>query len=191
MKQRACHGATVATGTASSRSRAHALRPRLDRSRALRDPGFSPSDGRAREGPRLALATGVKTAADVMTGPAVFVTPADSLLAAAGLMAVHHLRHLPVIEGGIVVGVLSDRDVRTTIGDPTRFVAAPEHIRAIAVREAMSGPAITVPATIPLPELAKTFAELKIGALPVVGPDRELVGVVSYVDVLRAGEKSA
>ncbi len=126
------------------------------------------------------------TAADVMADPAVMITPSDSLLVAAGLMAEHQLRHLPVIEGGVVVGMLSDRDIRTVIGDPLRFVATPERLSRVNVRDAMTGPAITVAPSTPLTELAAKFADQKIGALPVIDRERTLLGIVSYVDVLRA-----
>ena len=126
------------------------------------------------------------TAADLMSEPAVTVTPDDSLLVAAGIMAEHQLRHLPVIGAGLVVGILSDRDVRTAVGDPVRFITGPETARLITVRDAMTGPAVTVAAHTPLAELAAEFADDKIGALPVVDRERKLLGVVSYVDVLRA-----
>ncbi|HTR52741.1 MAG TPA: CBS domain-containing protein, partial [Kofleriaceae bacterium] len=126
------------------------------------------------------------TAADVMSEPAVTITRDDPLLVAVGLMAEHQLRHLPVIEAGLVIGMLSDRDVRTAVGDPVRFITGPEAMRLITVRDAMTGPAITVAAQAPLTELATEFADDKLGALPVVDRERKLLGVVSYVDVLRA-----
>lgn len=129
---------------------------------------------------------GPMTAGDVMTEPAVAITPEDSLLVAAGLMAEHQLRHLPVTEAGAVIGMLSDRDVRTAVGDPIRFTTGPETARLITVRDAMTGPAITVGAHTPLAELAAKFADEKIGAVPVIDRERKLLGVVSYVDVLRA-----
>ncbi len=121
-----------------------------------------------------------------MSEPAVFVTREDSLLVAAALMAEHRLRHLPVVRAGQVIGMLSDRDVRTAIGDPVRCIATPEIYRAITVGDAMTGPAVTVAATTPLPELASRFTDDRIGALPVVDRDGKLLGVVSYVDVVRA-----
>lgn len=125
-------------------------------------------------------------AADIMTEPPVIVTSSDGLLVAAGLMASHQIRHLPVIEAGMVVGMLSDRDIRTVVGNPLRFVTAPDSMRALYVRDAMTAAPATIPADCELNELATRFADAKIGALPVVDRDARLVGIVSYVDVLRA-----
>ncbi|HEX7837841.1 MAG TPA: CBS domain-containing protein, partial [Kofleriaceae bacterium] len=56
------------------------------------------------------------TAGDAMTEPAVSVRPTDSLLDAAKLMVDHQVRHLPVVDDGAVVGMVSDRDIRTVAG---------------------------------------------------------------------------
>ena len=53
----------------------------------------------------------------------------DRLMDALARMAARNIRHLPVIDGqGVVVGMLSERDVRTAIGDPTAAVQL-EHAR--------------------------------------------------------------
>lgn len=131
------------------------------------------------------------TAADLMTRPAVFVTPRDSLLVAAGLMAEHRLRHLPVMRAGGVIGMISDRDLRTTIGDPQRLIAAPEAVRAFTVEDAMTGPAVTIEQNASIAEIAAILTDDRIGALPVVARDGTLLGVVSYVDLLRAIAEAA
>lgn len=89
-------------------------------------------------------------------------------------------------QAGMVVGMLSDRDIRTVVGNPLRFVTAPYSMRALYVRDAMTAAPATIPADCELNELATRFADAKIGALPVVDRDARLVGIVSYVDVLRA-----
>jgi CBS domain-containing protein len=128
------------------------------------------------------------TATDAMTEPAVSVGPTDSLLDAAKLMVDHQVRHLPVVENGVVVGMLSDRDIRTVVGDPVRYVESREGDGAheLNVREAMAPTAVTVRANRPLRELANELADEKIGALPIVDADGKLIGIVSYVDALRA-----
>jgi len=128
------------------------------------------------------------TAADAMTEPAVTVAPTDSLLEAAKLMVDHQVRHLPVIEDGEVVGMLSDRDIRTLVGDPVRFAEARQGNGApeLNVRDAMAPTALTVHGNRPLSEVAKELADEKLGALPVVDTEGKLIGIVSYVDALRA-----
>lgn len=128
------------------------------------------------------------TAADAMTEPAVSVSPTDSLLDAAKLMVDHQVRHLPVVEDGAVVGMLSDRDIRTVAGDPVRYVQSREGdgARMLSVRDAMSPTALTIPSDRPLRELANELADERVGALPIVDADGKLIGIVSYVDALRA-----
>jgi acetoin utilization protein AcuB len=128
------------------------------------------------------------TAADVMSEPAVAVGPGESLLEAARLMAEHQVRHLPVVEGGGVIGMLSDRDIRTVAGDPVRFAESrnDEGARMVSVRDAMATTVVTVRDDRPLTEVADKLADERFGALPVVDGDGHLIGIVSYVDALRA-----
>ena len=135
--------------------------------------------------PRAPLAPPI-TAADAMTEPAVAVAPTDSLLDAARLMVDHQVRHLPVVEAGTVVGMLSDRDIRTVAGNPVRYVEAGKGDHPLSVRDAMAPTALTIHANRPLREVATELADEKVGALPIVDGDGRLVGIVSYVDALRA-----
>ena len=128
------------------------------------------------------------TAADAMTEPAVSIAPTDSLLEAAKLMVDHQVRHLPVVEDGAVIGMLSDRDIRTVAGDPARFAESREEggARMVNVRDAMATTAVTVRGDRPLTEVATKLADERIGAVPVVDAAGKLIGIVSYVDALRA-----
>jgi CBS domain-containing protein len=129
------------------------------------------------------------TAADVMTAAPAAVSPEATLLEAVRILVDRGIRHLPVVdEGGGVLGMLSDRDVRDLVGDPQDFIASWKHdpMAVARVSDAMRKVAVTVAEDRPLIELASIFADEKIGALPVVARDGKLIGIVSYVDVLRA-----
>jgi CBS domain-containing protein len=127
------------------------------------------------------------TAADAMSEPAVAVGPGDSLLEAARLMVDHQVRHLPVVEAGEVIGMLSDRDIRTVAGDPVRFAEAREgDDTRVRVRDAMATTVVTVRGDRPLAEVANELVDERFGALPVIDGAGRLIGVISYVDVLRA-----
>lgn len=127
------------------------------------------------------------TVADAMTEHVVCVRPTDTLLDAAKLMVDHQVRHLPVVENEVIVGMLSDRDVRTIAGDPVRYAhTGSGDVPIPSVRDAMAPGVLTIRADRPLRELAHTLADEKIGALPIVDADGKLVGIVSYVDALRA-----
>jgi CBS domain-containing protein len=127
------------------------------------------------------------TAADAMSELPVTVAPTDSLIEAAGLMVDNQIRHLPVVDKGVVVGMLSDRDIRDLAGDPVRFVEARDaDASSLSVRDAMTTNAKTVTPDRSLLEIAEALADGKIGAVPVIDEDGRPIGIVSYVDVLRA-----
>ena len=52
---------------------------------------------------------------DVMTRSVVTVSPDDDVLSAARLMGERRIRHLPVVEGGNVLGIVGIRDVMRTL----------------------------------------------------------------------------
>jgi acetoin utilization protein AcuB len=130
------------------------------------------------------------TAADAMTLGPFTIGLGDNLFQAAKLMSLHGIRHLPVIERGAVVGMLSERDLRTYIGDPSLF-AITKGESPVWVREAMTHAPVTVTPDQPLVELAKLFDDHRIGAVPVVDRDGALLGIVSYVDMLRVFARPA
>lgn len=124
------------------------------------------------------------TAADAMTESPWTVRPTDSLIDAAKLMVDYEVRHLPVVENGRLVGMLSDRDIRTLVGDPVRYVDSDDG--QLRVRDAMTRDPITVTKDRPIREIATELIEDQIGALPVTDRGGALVGIISYVDALRA-----
>lgn len=138
--------------------------------------------------------------AEAMTPSPSTVHPGDGLLDAAGRMRSLGVRHLPVVDGGgRVVGMLSDRDVRAVIGDPTRALESEENrirVESMHVEDAMTPEVATVDPEDSCGGVARNFASLRASAVPVVDTDGTLVGILSYVDLLRAlserlGEEAA
>lgn len=129
---------------------------------------------------------------DVMSRDVEAVHPDDHLLDAAGRMQNRSIRHLPVIDGeGKVVGVLSDSDVRMAIGDPmrafdeTRGAAGSTRLDALRVEDAMSRPPVTTTPDRLCSEVARDFVGMRASAVPVVDDSGALVGMLSYIDLLR------
>ena len=130
------------------------------------------------------------TARDLMTPDPVTVTPQASVAEAWDLMRELDIRHVPVIQDGALVGMLSDRDLAYL--DVARVLTAGG---ADALRRELGTPVVKVmrsdvifvePET-EVSDLVDLLIENKIGAIPVVRPDtREVVGIVSYIDALRA-----
>lgn len=126
---------------------------------------------------------------DRMTRNPVTVGCEVKVGAAAELMRVHKIRHLPVVDaGGKLVGIVTDRDVRQILFAPAmrnRTIDLGTLAEQITVEEIMSSPAITTTPYADLAEAAKIMHERKIGALPVVERGK-VVGILSEIDVLKA-----
>jgi len=129
------------------------------------------------------------TARDLMTSNPATVTPRTTIAEAWDLMRELDVRHLPVIEGEALVGMLSDRDLGNL--DVTRLLT---EAGADTLRRQLSRPVVQLMSTdvvaaepeTEVSELVTLLLEHKVGAIPVVTPDtRQIVGIVSYIDVLR------
>jgi CBS domain-containing protein len=126
---------------------------------------------------------------EVMVKPAVTVKQNDPLLDAVSLMLGRGIRHLPVVdESGRCLGVLSDRDVRSFVGDPGQAVrqgASRRELRSLAVSGAMTLDPVLVREDEPLSAVVHRFLDARVGAVPVIDRQERVVGVISYIDLLR------
>jgi acetoin utilization protein AcuB len=129
------------------------------------------------------------TAADFMTIEPVTVTPETTIAEAWDLMRERDIRHAPVVQGGTLVGMLSDRDLARLDVPSILTARGADALRqelSTPIVKVMSSDVVVVEPDTELSEVVELLIEHKIGALPVVEPDtREVVGIVSYIDVLR------
>lgn len=116
------------------------------------------------------------------------VRPYEPLLEAVGIMVDRDVRHVAVVDdNGRVIGIVSDSDVRTAIGDPVEALHREwEELEELKVSTVMTTDVVTVREDAGLLDAARAFIDHRIGAIPVVDAAARLVGIVSYVDVLRA-----
>ena len=116
---------------------------------------------------------------DYMTSEPHSIGKDQTLSAAHELMRAHNIRHLPVLHGGRLAGLLSMRDLLLieTLPDvdPT----------SIRVEEAMTQDIYTAGPDEPLAQVARAMAERKLGSAVAVEHGR-VVGVFTTVDALRA-----
>jgi acetoin utilization protein AcuB len=112
----------------------------------------------------------------------------ESLLHARTLMRRHGIRHLPVLDGETLVGVLSDRDLRDyTPSHCTTLDVFEMHtlIDKLTVADAMTPRPVTVDRGAPLAAAADALVRKRIGCLPVLSAGK-LVGILSETDLIRA-----
>lgn len=121
-----------------------------------------------------------------MTRDPVSVAPHATLADALRLTRQHRIRHVLVVEGTELVGVVSDRDIRLAMPSPLT-VADEERaaflegtpVSAIMTREVISaGPLDTVE------DAAKLFRRHQVGSLPVVDAAGQLLGILTDTDIL-------
>jgi acetoin utilization protein AcuB len=128
-------------------------------------------------------------ARDVMTPNPITVTTQATLGEVWDLMREADIRHVPVVRGGILIGMLSDRDLASLdVGRVLTTEGADALRRALGapVVAAMSSDVISVEPETDLGDVIDLMIENKVGAIPVVLPDtRQVVGIASYIDVLR------
>jgi acetoin utilization protein AcuB len=128
-------------------------------------------------------------ARDLMTPNPVTVGPQASLAEVWDLMREVEIRHIPVVEGGALVGMLSDRHLaRLDVVRLLKVEGAEALQRELAtpVVDLMNADVVTIDPEAELRDVVGIFLETKTGALPVVAGEGEVVGIVSYIDVLRA-----
>ncbi|MFC4426730.1 CBS domain-containing protein [Deinococcus navajonensis] len=126
---------------------------------------------------------------DVMTDAVVTVSPDMPVPDAVKLMKSRGIRRLPVVEEGCLIGIVSDRDLKEAMPSPATSLSIWEITALLAnlpVKEVMSTSVLTVMPTTPLEAATQTMLHHKVGGLPVVNERREVVGIVTVTDVLRA-----
>src|ERR1700680_1809169 len=110
-----------------------------------------------------------------MTRTPFTVLPHEKLAKAKQLMDSGHFRRLPVMENGKMIGILTERDLRTHSG----------YLASTQVDAAMTSDPMCVTPRTSVEDAARLMLEHKIGGLPVT-EDGELIGIISTSDILRA-----
>ena len=129
-------------------------------------------------------------ARDLMTEAPVTIGPKGTVREAARLLDTLDIRHLPVVNDEYeLIGMLSDRDLRS-LSIPA--YAGAQHTGNVqtaldaSVSSVMTSDVISVEEESDVSELVELMLDFKVGAIPVIDAEGTLVGIVSYIDVLRA-----
>jgi CBS domain-containing membrane protein len=125
---------------------------------------------------------------ELMSSDVVTLTEDETLAHAQACMARGRLRHLPVIRGRKLVGLVTHRDLLAASFSIFADVDAGEQRRVFAtvpVTELMHRDVVTVPSDLPVAEAARLLLDNKFGCLPVVSDGGDLMGIVTEADFLR------
>jgi acetoin utilization protein AcuB len=132
---------------------------------------------------------------ELMTEKVFTVEPHDMIDRVFFLIHYEKVRHLPVVEKGKVVGIVSDRDMYKALGPKSNSNAVDGnkdsselHVIPKKVMNIMRRGVFTISPDTMASEAASIMAEHKIGALPVIKNDK-LVGILSSTDILRVFAK--
>jgi len=124
---------------------------------------------------------------EIMSKDIEVVDRNDTLLAVEERMAAKQLRHLPVLEQGDIVAIVTQRDLfkaamSSTMGYGEKAQQA--YLQSVRVKEIMVYPVVTVAPDISVVAAAEMLITKGIGCLPVVD-DHKLIGIVTKTDLLR------
>jgi CBS domain-containing protein len=127
------------------------------------------------------------TVRDMMTQNPATLERNETLDLAESVMNLGRIRHMPVVDDGKVVGIISQRDLFrsaliTALGFGRKVTSA--LIKTIKVKEIMTEKVITISPNASIKDAARQMIDKKIGCLPVVEEDR-LIGLVTETDMLR------
>ena len=124
---------------------------------------------------------------EIMMGSPVTLTPDDTLDLANDVISIGRIRHIPVVDEGKVVGLISERDL---IGAAAKRIFGLKQksrsalLKCELVKNVMKTRVVTVAPDTRIKEAARLMAETKIGCVPVIC-DGTLVGLVTTTNILR------
>ncbi|MGH2451219.1 MAG: CBS domain-containing protein [Candidatus Limnocylindria bacterium] len=120
---------------------------------------------------------------EIMTREPVTLAPEATAAEAATLMKQEDCGSLPVVEGGVLVGIVTDRDI------VVRGIAAGKDPRTLRIAEIMSADPVTISPDTDVDEAAAVMAERQVRRLPVV-EDGRLVGLLVIAQVARREDEA-
>lgn len=123
---------------------------------------------------------------DLMKRQVVTIDPDEPIINAIKAMEAGIFRRIPVVEGSVLVGIITDRDLRQAINSPVVFheISYDKYVlTAISVGSCMTRNPITVGPDTDVIDAARLVEDKKIGGLPVVEDD-VLIGIITVSDLI-------
>jgi len=116
-----------------------------------------------------------------MSHPVITIRPDLPIIDALNLMKREKIRRAPVVRKGVLIGIVSDKDLLNASPSPATSLSIWEmnHLLSkVTVDEFMSKGVLTVTEDTPIEEAARTMVDNKIGGLPVLR-DGKIVGIIT------------
>lgn len=130
---------------------------------------------------------------EIMMGSPVTLRPEDTLDLANDIISLGRIRHIPVLEDGRLIGILTERDLMggaapAIFGMKQKSTSA--LLKTYQIKDFMKKKVITVGPDASIKDAARLMIRKKIGCLPVLS-EGSLVGLVTTTDILRYVEQVA
>jgi len=127
------------------------------------------------------------TADQYMTRAVTTVTRKTTMRELEALFEKHDFNSFPVVEEGRMLGIVTKFDFLRTFAFTTgQMVPHYDELMRRPVAEIMTKAVVHVEPATPLTQVLRLMVNLKSRSLPVFGPDRQLVGMISREDVIRS-----
>lgn len=128
----------------------------------------------------------IVTVSEIMMGSPVTLAPNDTLDLANDVISLGRIRHIPIVENGKLVGLISERDL---IGAAANRIFGLKQesrsalLKSELIKNVMKKRLVTVTPDTPIKEAARLMADKKVGCVPVLHKGA-LVGLVTTTNVL-------
>ncbi|MBT3389481.1 MAG: CBS domain-containing protein [Chloroflexi bacterium] len=122
-----------------------------------------------------------------MSHPVITIAPDLPITEAVNLMRKEHIRRTPVVKGGKLVGIVSDKDLLNASPSPATSLSIWEMnylLSKIKVEDVMTAEILSIDVDTPVEEAARIMADNKIGGLPVMKNNR-VVGMITETDLFK------
>jgi CBS domain-containing membrane protein len=128
---------------------------------------------------------------EIMMGSPVTLKPEDTLDLANDVISLGRIRHIPVVDAGQLVGLLSERDLLGAAASQIfglKQKTKSALLKSVLIKDVMKKRVVTVSPETSIKDAAHLLADKKIGCVPVVS-DGAIVGIVTTTDILRYVER--
>lgn len=125
---------------------------------------------------------------DIMTREVITLSEEDNLSGVSDGMEHFRFRHLPIVDGDKLIGLITHRDllkVAASTLEPANGSKTKAFNERLFARDVMQRDVVSVPEDTRVVEAARLMWDKKIGCLPVVAEGNRLVGILTEADFVR------